>query len=84
MWKGNYIMSETKILVAYDEFAQKVKDSADLESVKAIITTEFPDAECQVLAIKAVLGIVDKEEEDDDEDPIVEPEEPGEEEIPVE
>lgn len=64
----------TKILVPYEEFAQKAKDSADLNSIKSILNTEFPDDTCQVLAIKAILGMIEEEEPVIPDEPIVEPE----------
>ena len=55
-------MSETKILVPYDEYTAMVKDSADLESIKGLLHTDFPDNTCQILAIKSVLGMVPEKE----------------------
>lgn len=51
-------MSETKILVPYDEYTAMVKDSADLASIRGLLLTDFPDNTCQILAIKSVLGMV--------------------------
>ena len=51
-------MSETKILVPYDEYTAMVKDSADLESITGLLHTDFPDNTSQILAIKSVLGMV--------------------------
>ena len=56
-------MSETKILVPYDEYTAMVKDSADLESITGLLHTDFPDNTSQILAIKSVLGMVPKKEE---------------------
>lgn len=56
-------MSETKILVPYDEYTAMVKDSADLASIAELLLTDFPDNTCQILAIKSVLGMVPKKEE---------------------
>ena len=43
-------MSETKILVPYDEYTAMVKDSADLESITGLLHTDFPDNTSQILA----------------------------------
>lgn len=56
-------MSETKILVPYDEYTAMVKDSADLASIRGLLLTNFPDNTCQILAIKSVLEMVPKKEE---------------------
>ena len=56
-------MSETKILVPYDEYTAMVKDSADLTSIRGLLLTDFPDNTSQILAIKSVLGMVPKKEE---------------------
>ena len=53
-------MSETKILVPYDEYTAMVKDSADLESIAGLLLTDFPDNTSQILAIKSVLEMVPK------------------------
>lgn len=55
-------MSETKILVPYDEYTAMVKDSADLASIAGLLLTDFPDNTCQILAIKSVLGMVPEKE----------------------
>lgn len=51
-------MSETKILVPYDEYTAMVKDSADLASIRGLLLTDFPDNTCQILAIKSVLEMI--------------------------
>lgn len=56
-------MSETKILVPYDEYTAMVKDSADLTSIRGLLLTDFPDNTSQILAIKSVLGMVPEKEE---------------------
>ena len=63
-------MSETKILVPYDEYTAMVKDSADLESIKGLLHTDFPDNTSQILAIKSVLGMVPEKEEPIPENPV--------------
>ena len=66
-------MSETKILVPYDEYRAMVKDSADLESITGLLHTDFPDNTSQILAIKSVLGMVpEKEEKPEESKPIPE------------
>ena len=53
-------MSETKILVPYDEYTAMVKDSADLASIAGLLLTDFPDNTSQILDIKSVLEMVPK------------------------
>lgn len=69
-------MSETKILVPYDEYTSIVKESSELNSIKSILNTEFPDDTCQLLAVKAILGMIVEEPEVpiEPDEPIVEPE----------
>lgn len=55
-------MSETKILVPYDEYTAMVKDSADLTSIRGLLLTDFPDNTSQILAIKSVLGMIPEKE----------------------
>lgn len=70
-------MSETKILVPYDEYTAMVKDSADLASIAGLLLTDFPDNTSQILAIKSVLGMVPEKEEkpEENEEIKTEPEE---------
>ena len=63
-------MSETKILVPYDEYTAMVKDSADLKSIKGLLHTDFPDNTSQILAIKSVLGMVPEKGEPIPENPV--------------
>ena len=59
------------VTIPYDDCMKMRKDSADIEAVKSLIATEFPDDTCKLVAIKAVLGIVEEPEgteEPDDED----------------
>ena len=66
-------MSETKILVPYDEYTAMVKDSADLASIAGLLLTDFTDNTSQILAIKSVLGMVPgKEEKPEESKPIPE------------
>lgn len=59
-------MDEIKVFVPYTDVMELKKAADNLENVKAILTTEFPDDTCQVIALKAILGIVDEVEEPDD------------------
>lgn len=43
------------VVIPYDDFLKLSKDSADKENIMAIMNTTFPDATCQVIAIKAIL-----------------------------
>ena len=63
-------MSETKILVPYDEYTAMVKDSADLASIRGLLLTDFPDNTSQILAIKSVLGMVPEKSEPIPENPV--------------
>ena len=63
-------MSETKILVPYDEYTAMVKDSADLTSIRGLLLTDFPDNTSQILAIKSVLGMVPEKSEPIPENPV--------------
>ena len=63
-------MSETKILVPYDEYTAMVKDSADLESITGLLHTDFPDNTSQILAIKSVLGMIPEKVEPIPENPV--------------
>ena len=63
-------MSETKILVPYDEYTAMVKDSADLASIAELLLTDFPDNTSQILAIKSVLGMVPEKSEPIPENPV--------------
>lgn len=57
------------VLLPYDDFC-KIKEGADkAEAVLKLLGTEFPDATCQIIAIKSVIGYVEPTPE--------EPEEPG-------
>lgn len=62
-------MANTNIFITYEELSKLQKDSADKASVIAILNTEFPDATCQLIAIKSILGIVEPEEETPTETP---------------
>lgn len=59
------------VTIPYEDFVKMGADAADKEAVIGLINAKFPDAECQVLAIKAVLGLIEEEEE-----PEPEPESP--------
>ena len=60
-------MANLSIYVPYSDFAQLEQDASKLASIIAILTTEFPDDTCQLIAIKSVLGI--EEVESDPTDP---------------
>lgn len=55
--------------IPYEDYKILVEDSADKANVIAILNAKFKDAECQLTAIKAILGIVEKEEPTDPVDP---------------
>lgn len=57
------------VVIPYEDCMKMRKDSADLEAVKSIITAEFPDDTCQIIAIKAILGIVEEEDDTQGTDP---------------
>lgn len=46
--------------VPYEDYQKLVRDSAQLEDVKTLLQTEFPDDTCQLIAIKNILGIVEE------------------------
>lgn len=48
--------------IPYEDYKALVEDAADKANVIAILNTEFKDAECQLIAVKAILGIEEKEE----------------------
>lgn len=50
--------------IPYEDYKTLVADAADKANVIAVLNTEFKDAECQLVAIKAILGIEEKEETD--------------------
>lgn len=60
-------MANTNIFIEYTELSRLQTDSANLASVMAILDTEFPDDTCQLLAIKSILGMIPKEEEEPEE-----------------
>ena len=64
---------QINISVPYDDFVELGKDSAQKKAIVDIINTDFPDDTCQLVAIKAVLGIVEKEEPTDPVDPPSDP-----------
>lgn len=45
------------VTVPQEDYAKLVKDAADKENVITILNTTFPDATCQLIAIKAILGV---------------------------
>ena len=64
------------IPVPYSDFTKLEQDSAKLNSVIAIINTEFPDDTCMLIAIKSILGITE-EEEPTTPDPVDPPSDPA-------
>lgn len=65
----------SSILVPYEDFKRLSDEAATLRNVTSVMTTEFPDDGCQLLAVKSLLGIK-TEEESEIEEPEVDPEEP--------
>ena len=45
------------VTIPYSDLTQLEENSAKLEDVKAILETTFPDATCQLIAVKGILGI---------------------------
>lgn len=71
-------MANDKIYVPYEDFKKLEEDSVDKSNVLAILGAEFPDDTCQLIAIKAVLGYVDPEDNTDPIDPNPDPDpDPG-------
>lgn len=54
------------IPVDSEEYAKLVMDSADKKNTIELLKTEFPDDTCQLIAIKAVLGVVEETTEPTD------------------
>ena len=54
--------------IPYEDYKKLVEDSADKSNVIAILNTKFKDAECQLTAIKSVLGIEEETQEPADPD----------------
>lgn len=48
--------------IPYEDYSKLVADAADKANIISILNAKFKDSECQLLAIKAILGIEDKEE----------------------
>lgn len=65
-------MSNLNIYIPYADYAQMTEDSAKLKAITSILTTEFPDDTCQLIAIKSVLGlpVTEEEEPTDPTDPV--------------
>lgn len=53
------------ISIPYEDYKALAQDSVDKANVISLLQTEFPDDTCQLIAIKAILGLV----EDDTTDP---------------
>lgn len=52
--------------IPYEDYKALVQDQSDKNNVIAILQTEFPDDTCALIAVKAILGIVENEPEDPD------------------
>lgn len=52
------------VQIPYSDFKTLESDSAKLADVKAILETEFPDDTCQLIAVKSMLGIETKKDDD--------------------
>lgn len=62
--------------IPYEDYKALVEDSVDKANVISILKTEFPDDTCALIAIKAILGIVEEEEPADPADPTDPPTDP--------
>lgn len=51
--------------IPYEDYSKLVADAADKANIISILNAEFKDADCQLIAIKAILGVEDKEEPTD-------------------
>lgn len=70
-------MDEIKVFVPYSDVMELKKAADDLDAVKRILMAEFPDDTCQVVALKAILGIVDEVEEPEEPTDPSDPSDPG-------
>lgn len=52
----------TNVLVPYSDLMEIKRKSDERDMMTSILTTEFKDAECQLLALKAISGLIPKEE----------------------
>lgn len=62
--------------IPYEDYKKLVADASVKDTIISLINTKFKDAECQLTAIKAVLGIIEEEEtpvEEPNENPEGEP-----------
>lgn len=48
---------EKTVGIPYEDFVKLQKDSEDKANVVKLLGTTFPDADCQLIAIKSVLGV---------------------------
>lgn len=64
------------VTVPYEDYSKLVEDSAEKANVIKLLKTEFPDDTCQLIAIKAMLGVVDETSNEEPSDtPSTEPSE---------
>lgn len=54
---------EKIVSVPYEDYQALARDAADKAAVILLLNTKFPDDTCQLIAIKALLGIIDKEDD---------------------
>ena len=57
-------MANTNIFITFEDLSRLQKDSADKANIVTILNTEFPDDTCQLIAIKSILGLIEKKEEE--------------------
>lgn len=55
--------------IPYEDYKKLVADASIKETIISIIKADFKDAECQLTAIKAVLGIVEEDIVEEEEKP---------------
>lgn len=60
-------MNNVIVPVPYENYESLISDSADKANVVSLLMADFKDSDSQLLAIKAVLGIVENEETEPDE-----------------
>lgn len=62
-------MSNVIVPVPYDNYETLISDSADKANVVSLLMADFKDSDSQLLAIKAILGIVEEKEEINTDEP---------------
>lgn len=68
-------MTNPNILIPYEDYTKIKQDADDKAAALAILGAEFADETCRLIALKAVLGYVEPEEEGNEE-PNTDPTEP--------